>query len=623
MAAVLDRALPLSDEKREDSRLLPGALDTLKPRARSITPDTALVVSVGVLLVALAYARSREGLSYAAPLLWAGQLLIFVFVVVCILHKSTSARDRAFLAIVFAAAQAVIRWAYSPHAFTFSDELQHLRSLENVLTTHHLFHPNHSLPISPQYPGLENVTAELAQVSSASPFVAGVLIASICHVLMATSLVLLFREVTASSRVACLGVVLYMLNPHAAYFDTSFLYETLALPFLVLAVLLAIRFASRRSGRVLSFAGVVVCSAMVTITHHVSILATVAVIAGIAVVTALFPASRSLAPRLAMCAVAGVAVFWFWIHFFAPATLDYLSSPGDQILTALAKLGEFDGKLSLPHPPTPLFDRATSPLGVLVTLGLLAVSVRLARGRQPLERSFIAAAAGSYVLVIATRLLVENGPELSARILTFTTMFTAVAMAIALEHLVFTARGRHGRPVRTASRTVVATSLTIVLFLASVVTSLPEWWQRLPGKFWIDGFASGIDTVGTSRAEWAATHLSPNARFFGDIASLTLLATRAELDPIRDPGSLYYTDRLTPENLALIRSESAVYLDVDLRMTEQTPITGNYFAADINKGYERKPIDPVFLLKFDKFGGISRIYDSGYDRFYDLRWVQA
>lgn len=619
MAAVLDRARPLSEEIRETAALV---RDPREPRVRSVIPDAALIISIGVLLVALAYARSRGELSYAAPLLWAGQLLIFVFVVVRILHGSTSARDRAFLAIMFAAAQAVIRWAYSPHAFTFSDELQHLRSLENVLTTHHLFNQSYALPISPQYPGLENVTAELAQVSSASPFVAGVLVASICHVLMATALLLLFREVTASSRVACLAVVLYMLNPHAAYFDTSFLYETLALPFLVLTVLLAIRFARRRSGSTLNFVGVVVCSAIVAITHHVSIIATAAVITGIAVATAAFHASRSLAPRLAVSAVAVVAVFWLWIHFFAPATLDYLSSPGDQILSALAKLWEFDGQMSLPRPPTPLFDRVMSPFGVLVTLGLLAVSVRLARGRQPLERSFIAAAAASYSLVLATRLLVENGPELSARMLTFTTMFTAVAMAIALEHLVFTARGRHRRPIRTVSRMVLATALTIVLFFASVVASLPEWFQRLPGKFWIDGFASGIDTVGTSRAEWADTYLSPGARFFGDTASLTLLSTLAELDPIRDPESLYYTDRLTPENLALIRSESAVYLDVDLRMTEQPPITGNYFAADINKGADRKPLDPEILLKFDKFRGISRIYDSGYDRFYDLRWIQ-
>jgi hypothetical protein len=619
MAAVLDRARPPAEEMPTASR---PDRETRDPRVRSVIPDAALVVAGGVLLVALAYARSRGGLSHAAPLMWAGQLLIFVYVVARILHGSTSARDRAFLAILFAVAQAVVRWAYSPHAFTFSDELQHLRSLENVLASHHLFEPSYALPISPQYPGLENVTAELAQVSSASPFLAGVLVASISHVLTATALLLLFREVTGSSRVACLSVVLYMLNPHAAYFDTSFLYETLALPFLVLAVVLAIRFATRQSGRVLSFAGVVVCCAVVTITHHVSILATAAVLAGIAAATAVFRASRSLAPWLAGCAVAAVAVFWLWIHFFAPATLDYLSSPGDQILSALAKLWEFDGQMSLPRPPTPLFDRAMSPLGVLVTLGLLAVSVRLARRRQPLERSFIAAAAGSYSLVLATRLLVENGPELSARMLTFTTMFTAVAMAIVLEYLVIVRPGGHRRAVRTASRMVLAIALTIVLFLASVVASLPEWFQRLPGKFWIDGFASGIDAVGTSRAEWADAYLSPGARFFGDTASLTLLSTLAELDPIRDPESLYYTDYFTPENLALVRSESAVYLDVDLRMTEQSPITGNYFAADINKGPDRKPIEKELLLKFDRIRGISRIYDSGYDRFYDLRWVQ-
>jgi hypothetical protein len=591
-------------------------------QCRTVIPTAMLVVAGGVLLVVLAYVRSRAGLDHAGLLLWSGTLLIFGFVVVRILMSSTAPRDRAFLAVLFAASQTVLRWAYSPHEFTFSDELQHLRSLLNVLTTHHLFERNDALPISPQYPGLENVTTELAQVSSMSPFVAGVLVATVAHILTATALLLLFGEVSASSRVVCLAVVLYLLNPHAAYFDTSFLYETLALPFVVMAVFLAIRFARRCAGSGRHFLGMVACCLMVTLTHHVSVLATVGLIGGIAAAAMPFAQSRSWVRRLMLCAAAAAAVFAGWVFFFAPSTVAYLSGPADQLLDALHDISNISGDVDLPTYPTPLFDRMMSPLGVLVTLALLLVSLRSSGRRPALERCFVWAAVGSYGLVLVTRLVVSNGAELSSRMMTFTTLFTALALALAFDTLLTASAARHTRAARGPYRMIVATALAIVLLLSSVVTSLPEWWQRLPGRFWVDAFASGIDSVGTSRATWAASHLSPGARYFGDTTSAILLSTYAQLDPIQDPGSLYYTAEFTAENLELVRNQSAVYLDVDLRMAKYPPVRGLYFPVDIEEGERRSPIDPAALLKFDTVRGISRIYDSGFDRMYDLRWVQ-
>ena len=57
-------------------------------------------------------------------------------------------------------------------------------------------------------------------------------------------------------------------------------------------------------------------------------------------------------------------------------------------------------------------------------------------------------------------------------------------------------------------------------------------------------------------------------------------------------------------------------------MAQQAPITGRYFANDIHEGTDRKPMDIAGLAKFDNVPGVSRIYDSGFGRFYDLRWIQ-
>ena len=48
---------------------------------------------------------------------------------------------------------------YSPDQFRFLDEFQHVQTAQTILTTHHLFHVNTSLPVSPQYPGLEIITS--------------------------------------------------------------------------------------------------------------------------------------------------------------------------------------------------------------------------------------------------------------------------------------------------------------------------------------------------------------------------------------------------------------------------------------------------------------------------------
>ncbi len=589
---------------------------------RSGIPDALLVAATSVLLVAIAYARAREQLGVAAPLFWIGQVLLFGFIAFRALSPSTPTLDREFLVILYAGAQSVIRWAYSPHMFTFTDELQHYRSLANMLRTNQLFQTNHSLPISPRYPGMENVTAELAQVSAAGPFVSGVVIAGVSHILLAGCILLLLRAVTQSSRIACIGVLLYLLNPHGQYFDTSFHYETVAMPFVVLALFFAVRFATRHDNRCESFAGVLASVAIVVITHHVSAFAALGLLTAIGLGVFAFRDTRRLALPIAACVAAGMLIVVAWIHYVAPVTIDYLGSPGAQVLEGLARIGQAEGMVGLPGEPTPIFDRFVGPAGVLLTLILLVFAVRIAHLRPPLERSFIWLGFWSYGLVIAIRLFVSNGAELSARALTFTALFTALATATVLGQLSSAMTGRHHRLPRFRTKPLMATLLAITLFFGSVPTNLPEWWQRLPGQFLVGGFASGIDSVGISRAEWAATYLTPGSRYFGDVTSLTLLSTLAQLDPIRDPGSLYYTGRLTLENYELINAQSAAYLDVDLRMAEQAPITGRYFANDIHEGTDRKPMDIAGLAKFDNVPGVSRIYDSGFGRFYDLRWIQ-
>lgn len=587
-------------------------------RLGSGVPGAVLVTSVSILLVALAYSRSREGLSFAPTLYWAGQVLAFGYVAFRVLKSSTSACERQILVALYAVAQSAMRWAYSPHIFSFSDELFHLRTLLDILETGHLFKYNYSLPISPYYPGTENVTAELVQVSSLSPFVSGVLVASVSHVLLAGCTILLFREVSASSRIACMAALLYMLNPHAPYFATSYVYETVALPFMVLALYFSIRFAKCEKGGYPQFAAFAACFAIVVVTHHASVIFALELLAAMTVGIMFFRRGSRMALRSACSLVTGAVMFGCWIHFVAPETLDYFSGPGRQIVEGLTSLGSVSGKIALPSGATPLFDRIVSPTSVLVTLILLSIGIAISRGRPPWERCFAWLGLLSYGYVLAVRVLVPNGAELAGRTLTFAALLTAPPMAAVLVRLATTNYGRI-RSAITNERLLAATAIATVLQMASIVTSVQPWWDRLPGAFRIDGFASGVDEARVSKAEWANEYLPRGSRVFGDKISLSLLSTFATLDPILDPESLYDSDYLTPEDAALIRAQSAKYLDVDMRMSEQTPISGSFFPIyEMTSGAATR-LRMSQLVKFDNTPGLSRIYDSGSGRFYDLR----
>ena len=57
-----------------------------------------------------------------------------------------------------------------------------------------------------------------------------------------------------------------------------------------------------------------------------------------------------------------------------------------------------------------------------------------------------------------------------------------------------------------------------------------------------------------------------------------------------------------------------------MRLTEELPQTGVYFdRSELNEGPHERPIPAAYLTKFDSVDGVSRVFDSGNIRVYDLR----
>ena len=193
----------------------------------------AVTAATGVLLVAAAYTAGRLGHaeSWANRTYWLGQVLVLLPTSARLLSRRvlTTAETLALITIL-TVAEYLIWVCYSPAGFTFVDELEHWRSTTNILQTGSLSTVNYLLPISPHYPGLEEVTSALASVTGLSVFVSGLIVAGVAHLLFVYVLYLLFREISSSYRVASVAVLVYASNSHFASFDSMFIYQTLALP---------------------------------------------------------------------------------------------------------------------------------------------------------------------------------------------------------------------------------------------------------------------------------------------------------------------------------------------------------------------------------------------------------
>jgi hypothetical protein len=122
------------------------------------------LIGVGGAAIEVAYA-GRAGASWAEPTFWAGQLLLYAAGAYGVTRRGGSDRSTLLVILFVAIATYLTKVSYSPLRFTYADEFQHLRALDTILTHHHLFYPNPSLPVSPAFPGLEIVTDAVISIT--------------------------------------------------------------------------------------------------------------------------------------------------------------------------------------------------------------------------------------------------------------------------------------------------------------------------------------------------------------------------------------------------------------------------------------------------------------------------
>ena len=616
-------------------------------RAVHRTGIAVLVMAAGVLLISAAYAAGRSDSSWAgtgwagtgwAGAYWAGQALVFGPLFWRALSRKSQGRhrfgdaDATVLVLSAAIATYLIKFCYSPAAFRFPDELEHWRTTVNLLDTHHLFGVNYLLPVSPGYPGLEEVAGALVSLTGMPVFAAGLIVAGLAHLLFTLTLYVVFRLVSRSPRLALIACAIYATNPHYQVFDAIYGYQTLALAFLGLALIAAFCIARRgaRPDRVRWWALAVTVTAATVVTHHVTSYVLAASLLLLAAVGAVRtgqarravtrrtatrqtvrtrPAAARPAVNVRFAALAAIAagLVGVWAGLVATGTVGYLTPALHSFTDGLS--GAFSGHTAAGGEATPA-GPFTDQLAGYAATALIMAGLPFGwwqiwrRRRRDTWALALGAGAAAYYLLALLRVTAPDGAELAGRALTFVYIPVSYTLAMAVAGL---SRVRViGKPVPVLAAGLVAAA---ILVAGGIASGWPPYWERLPGSYVVDGFESGITPEGIAAAEWAHDELGPGQRIAADYTNYLLLGSYGNQNPVGDLDPLYCDTTWTLLDAALANQQAISYLLVDLRMSEQQSVTGGYFTEPAPAC--PSPIPRHDLAKFDTVSGFDRIYDSG------------
>jgi hypothetical protein len=598
------------------------AASTTAARSRLPVSVVALIAATGVLVVAGAYTAGRLGYAsapWANRAYWLGQVLIIAPVAARLLsRRHLSVGETVTLLVTLTVAEYLVKVCYSPVGFTFGDELAHWRSTMDILQTGKLFQVNDLLPISPLYPGLEEVTAALVSITGLSVFAAGLIVVGLAHLTFVLVLFLLFQRISGSHRIAGVAVLIYASNPLFQSFDSMFVYQTLALAFFGLTVLAAHHLASQKTvsdrGGWLTIA--VLAAFATVVTHNVT---SYVLVAALEVITvgSLLARSRLSAAWASVFALVASAAFTAWIVFAAPATVSYLepffSSAVQAFRDLLSSGGHSSGATSTAVGP--LGDQALSGLTVLGISLLVPVGWwqvwRYYRG-QPWVVAMAVGSVSWYVLV-AVRLFVADGSELAGRAATFVYIPAGFVAALAVVRLtdnslrwpVIRANVRRRAPLVVA---VAVAGATLFVF-DGLANGWPPYWERLPGPHQVAGAERSVGPLEIASAQWAAAQLGPDNTFATDDGDFAVLGSYGDQNPLSNVAFLYTSPKLTASDIQQAADQAIRYILVDRRLSQSLPASGSYFADDA--AVYTRPLPLADLTKFDHVADVARIYDSG------------
>ncbi len=635
-------------------------------------PRTAFLVSVGLLVVAVADTLSRLEVGVAPMVWWLGLLVIVAPLAARLIGRDAQRRERLALLLLAGLALYGVKIMGAPTSFVMLDEFLHWATLDDIVVSGRLFTTNNILLASPYYPGLE-IVSDLLVRAGFSVWEAGVLVVGFGRVLLMLVLFLLYERASGDSRLASVGVLVYAANPGFLFFDSQFAYESLALPLAIFTMWCIQRReiatgatlpgragpgdAPRmrrlaRAGHPLALTGALFLAiGAVVVTHHVTAMALSGCLVVWAAVATILRFRGGRPTGLVGPAVMAVIATAAWMLYVASITVGYLApalgGAIDQVFNLIA--GD-EGSRELFQSATgvaaPAWEQVVSYASVAVMVLALPIALPIIWRRWRTQALPLTLALISLLFPVSLLArLTARGAEIAQRSAEFIFVGAAFVAAIAALAVVDTAAGRappegwrsgivawllarlrfSGRSARRFGTGAVMVGL-IVLFMGGAILGIAPW-ARLPGPFLVAADPRSISPQGIDAAAWTLGALGPGQRFMSDRTNRVLLATYGRQHPLSATGdqvnlrSAYFDDTLTPDDEQLLTRAGVDYVIADHRLPTSLPYVGVYVerGEQITSGVWKVPMDAAALDKWATLPGADQVYDNGALDILDIR----
>ena len=596
--------------------------------------------AAGVLSLALADAAGRASSDWADPLYWLGLCLIYLPAVARVFVGGQIGRSEGVSAVLTVACGfSLVRILAYPTGYALSDEFQHLRTLQDILATNHLFSPNPMLPVSPAFPGLELPTDALIKLTGLPDFVASMCVIVVAKQLLTLALFLTFERVARSTRFATIGTLIYLANPTVLYDDGQFAYEVLGLALVALSLYLLVCATTRQgAARVPYLVLAIPTTVALVVTHHVSGLLFVAFLLFWAVIEPRFDNGLGSwrVPIIALIVILPMMILWYVVvanvvwWYLAPFPAEALNG----LINVLSGAGQSRSLFSHVGTPVPLWEQLAIYGAVVITAGGLVFGWMVAVQRHRLSGlgKVFALAAMAYFASLALH-FIPAGLAGATRLMGWALI--PAGFLLALDVVVLTRAGNqpmeeasprsglrsiptkikvlvNSRPwMRTLVIPLVLTLACGFMLVGNISTDAGFPWFHTPGPFMVEGDARGITPEGISSATWMRGALGEDHRLATDFENSLLFATYGAQFPVVAQYPIFMNPQYDTEVQQIIATQHIQYLVVDLRMSQALPAGGSYFGYSGQEPEHTTPLSQAALEKFNSVVGIDLVYDSG------------
>lgn len=622
-APLLVSSLPQT-AVRSNTRLVSKTAQTKTTRNKwGWLPEIALLESFGLLILAWTFMRTRATDESAQLFWWLGLAMLILPVAFRVASIEASRRERIALVLVLGMSLYFVKIMHSPLAFTFPDELSHLRNVHEIFESHRLFQENPVQPVTAYYPGLPIVTSTLSSLGGLSVFSSGLLVVGAARLILFLALYLLFEQVSGSARVAGLGTVIYMANPNFLYWTAEYAYEPLALPLLIFVLLMV---AKKEMSKDRNHAGAWTVAAVlglltVIITHHMSSYILTGLLGAITVLFMIHSRGKQWGPwKLALLALSLTSL---WLILIANLTINYLSPVLSGAVNSVFRMiaEEETGRALFTSTNGPIESTNTPIWEQLVALGsvvVIALGLPLGaleiwkRHRHNVFAMLLGAIALAYLPVQMLR-FTSAGWETANRSTEF--LFIGIGFVLAVGIVRFWLSQWTGWK----SKAVLA-GLSVTIFFGGLIAGWPPR-ARLARPYIVDTGSYLVRPQVVTVAEWMLQYLGPDNRIAASKADAKVLGAHGQYPftgngPIRD---MFLAESFGDAQRTTLLKRDIRYIVSDRKNVSWDHMIGYYFYnRQSTRASDLMLMEPLIFEKFDGFRGITRLLDSGDIVIYDV-----